>query len=370
MNATDEVIVVQPTASGSALNSSRDPCRQTEILANVREIIPDPALNVELPIVHVTIMRSNILKMLISEFKNSALLHSQVEFFLISDTGDIEEGRGTGLTREILCLFWREFYTALSVGGTEKVPSIRHDYQRSEWASIARIIVFGYKEVGQFPLNISRVFFASCLFGEEVIPDSCLIDSFKLYVSRDEQEVLEKCFDAEFNPEDEDLLDFLSAYKCYRVPKRDTIQVTVKELAHQELIQKPRYVANVWLLELNTLTSEREFRDLESLITMYEAKKPSAKKVIKLLDVIITKEDERECFEYLKRYIKSLDDTALGALLQFLTGSNIITVQKYLFLSPLWKEWPVDPLHIHVGPYWKCLVPIKATTSCPRNSPA
>eukprot|EP00794_Sanderia_malayensis_P002217 gene2217-2525_t len=65
----------------------------------------------------------------------------------------------------------------------------------------------------------------------------------------DEQEVVDKCFEEKFYPE-EDLLDFLSAYKCNRQPNKDTIEVMVRELAHQELIQKPRYVANVSISEL------------------------------------------------------------------------------------------------------------------------
>ena len=211
MFPTGEIDVMEQPCTSSAFIQSIRSCEQAEMQSNIRDISPVPTFNMDLPTVHVAIMRSNILKMLISEFQNSALLHSQVELLLINDSGAVEEGCGIGLTREVLCLFWREFYTALSVDGSEKVLAIRHDYQRSEWVSIARIVMFGYKEVGHFPRNTSRAFFASCIVGEEVIPDSCWIDSFKLYMSKDEQEVLNKCFQEAFDPEDEDILDFLSA---------------------------------------------------------------------------------------------------------------------------------------------------------------
>ena len=38
---------------------------------------------------------------------------------------------GGGVTRLILSLFWKEFSILLDIGAAEKVPSIRHDYQKN-----------------------------------------------------------------------------------------------------------------------------------------------------------------------------------------------------------------------------------------------
>ena len=85
----------------------------------------------------VLVPRSNILNTMVEEFKDPRILHDIVTFALIADNGNPEIGRGAGVTREILSLFWREFSISLAIGAAEKVPSIRHDYQKNHWLSIA-----------------------------------------------------------------------------------------------------------------------------------------------------------------------------------------------------------------------------------------
>ena len=47
------------------------------------------------------------------------------------------------------------------------MPCIRHDYQKSEWLSVARIITFGFEEENYFSLFLSRV--CVCLYGKEMM---------------------------------------------------------------------------------------------------------------------------------------------------------------------------------------------------------
>ena len=42
------------------------------------------------------------------------------------------------------------------------------------------------------------------------------MESFKSHVSQDESKVLDKALGNDFNPKDEDLLDLLSYFKCYK----------------------------------------------------------------------------------------------------------------------------------------------------------
>ena len=66
--------------------------------------------------------------------------------------------------REIMTMFWQQFFMSLSTGATEKVPSVRHDYQHQEWKAIGKILVYGYREIKYFPVTLSGVFIGSCLF--------------------------------------------------------------------------------------------------------------------------------------------------------------------------------------------------------------
>lgn len=61
---------------------------------------------------------------------------------------------------------------------------------------------------------------------------------------------------------------------------------------------------------------------------MYDEKRPTSKKVAKLFTATPTNDCERECFSHLKRFVKSLDDNVICVFLQFVTGSNIITVNQ------------------------------------------
>ena len=145
----------------------------------------------------------------------------------------------------------------------EKVPSIRHDHQTCEWVSVTRILTFGFKEEGYFLLFLSRAFIATCLFGDDSITAECLLDSFEAYISKDEQETMNKCLSGDFDPKD--VLDLLSSYNCYRNPTKENIRLTLEELAHQELLQKPQYIANVWNQELESLKGFPEFSHFQSL---------------------------------------------------------------------------------------------------------
>ena len=67
---------------------------------------------------------------------------------------------------------------AQTVGTQEKVPAIRHDYQRADLKAIFRILMCGYIKERYFPLPLSRAFVALCLFGEESITSDFLLSSF------------------------------------------------------------------------------------------------------------------------------------------------------------------------------------------------
>ena len=144
---------------------------------------------------------------MIDIFRDPSILEYEVDFTIIGHAGIEEEGKGSGVLREVLTSFWYECFSSLTVGALQKVPSVRHDYQKGEWEAIGRLIVYGY--------------------------------SFA-----DESKVLEKALGNDLDPQDEDLLDLLSNFNCYKSPAKTNIFNIVHELAHQELVQKPRYIAD------------------------------------------------------------------------------------------------------------------------------
>ena len=205
------------------------------------------------------------------------------------------------------------------------MPAIRHDYQRAEWQAIARILKYGYIKERYFPLPLSRAFVALCLFGEESITSDFLLSSFRLYISEDERETLEKCLEESFDDDNDDVFDFLSNYKCYRTPTKENILQIVSELAHQEIIQKPRYVTNCWAPILKPLIAFPNFQSLVTLENLYDIKRPTAKKIVKLIKLEPVTDQVQQCLDHFKKYIRSLQGSSLSVFLQFITGSDIIS---------------------------------------------
>lgn len=273
----------------------------------------------------VTVHRSTMRKDLIEIFSDPNISNCLLDVNVIDANGHPEDGRGKGVLLDILTEFWQDFFTSLTVGSGEKIPFIRHDLQKPEWETIARILVYGYKTVKYFPLKLSHLFFASCLFGEESITPDFLLASFRQYIAAEDREVLDTCLSDAFDANDKDAIEFLSTFKCFRVPNKDNIRRIIMELAHQELVQKPRYVLNSWAPIVNSLRCDYTFQTLEGLKELYDSKRPTAKKINNLFRAEPSSEAERQSLEHLKRFVKTLEGKALAKFLHFCTGSDVIT---------------------------------------------
>ncbi|KXJ07648.1 hypothetical protein AC249_AIPGENE27721, partial [Exaiptasia diaphana] len=77
-----------------------------------------------------------------SSTQNERVILDIVHF--TNSRGEEEVGRGSGLERDLFSSFWKEIYESLMTGETERVPGIRHDFQRPHWEAIGRILIKGY----------------------------------------------------------------------------------------------------------------------------------------------------------------------------------------------------------------------------------
>ena len=65
------------------------------------------------------------------------------------------------------------------------------------------------------------------------------------------------------NQIDDNLLEFLVTYKCFRLPSHKTVRTTVMELAQRELIQRPCYIATCWASVVDTLNTHGSFHSVK-----------------------------------------------------------------------------------------------------------
>ena len=77
----------------------------------------------------------------------------------------LEEGEGSGVTRDCFTEFWTDFYDTCTLGGDVKVLFIRHEYQSEEWQAIARILVVGWRVARYFPVKLATPFLEEALYG-------------------------------------------------------------------------------------------------------------------------------------------------------------------------------------------------------------
>lgn len=161
----------------------------------------------------------------------------------------------------------------MAVGATAKVPVIRHDYQKDQWKAIARILVYGYCKEGIFPISLSTVFVASCILGEDCLSDEMLLQAFT-----------------------------------------------------------SSYVANSWSPVLQSLRARSSFQNVANILAFYEDKKPTPKKVIKMLDASPENDAQRISLEHLTRFIKSLGSN-VAAFLLFTTGASVMLDGQKLKVS-------------------------------------
>ena len=140
--------------------------------------------------------------------------------------------------------------------------------------------MYGFQFAGYVPVCRSPVSLASCMYGEEPITEEELLTAFTNYVTADDREVLAKCLSDDFDSQDDDLLEWLSSYTSLKLPTKENIKALLAELAHQERIQKPRYIAQCWSPIISTLKTHPNFWSVKSMKELFLDMKPTAKRVI------------------------------------------------------------------------------------------
>ena len=227
------------------------------------------------------------------------------------------------MVRNVLCSSFNEFLTSYSVGCDEVIPAIRHKMLKEHWQAVARIILYGIW-MAYFPLKLSQTFMISCLFGEEHVTIKMLVVSFQNDLSSKERQCSEKILKEYKEGNQEDLLEVLSAYNCFKKPSKDSLFPILQELGHQELLQKPKYIANAFAEVFRYCPQlQNPFPRPKELSEFYKERAPTSLTVVKALKVNDLTDIQRSVLHFLQGFIKSLNQKDLCRFLKFVTGGNI-----------------------------------------------
>ena len=90
--------------------------------------------------------------------------HSTLKVTTVLPNGKEEIGEDSAsVARDALTEIWKEFYNRCTVRNRFRVPTIRHDMQKVQRQTIAKILCLGFCQVEYFPLYIAPPFLTCAL---------------------------------------------------------------------------------------------------------------------------------------------------------------------------------------------------------------
>lgn len=261
--------------------------------------------------------RGNIFKELVEAVRHREINFQSVQIEMILPNGKSEQAEDIGgVLRDCISEFFRDFYETCTMGANYKVPALRHDFQNEEWSAIGKIIRESFLSESYFPIKLAPAFVKNCL-GQEVEDDEVL-QNFIKYVSSSDATLLKNALNDFEKVDMEELKEFCSNYDAKWIPSKNNFGTLIIQIAREELIQKPAFVKECISPHLLVLKDQLH---LEVLYSKYDT---TDKNIIALLDIDekITTE-QKQIFNYLKRYIKESDQKIKSAFLRFCTGSDL-----------------------------------------------
>ncbi|KAI4881305.1 hypothetical protein NFI96_029920, partial [Prochilodus magdalenae] len=225
----------------------------------------------------VEVRRGNCLSDMMGAFIDPTIMDKEVSIHMKLPNGGLEVGVGSGVFRDCLSEFWSEFYNRCTLGTDVKAPFLRHEFQTSEWQAVARVLLKGWVAEKYFPIHLPLPFLEQALYGTVY---SSVTESFMLYISKHDREVLQHALNNFESVDQDSLLDILDSYECHRMPTEENLGPLLTQLGHKALIQMPMFVIQCWRPVLKDLAKTLS---PQKLVEIIEERVPSPKKVKELL---------------------------------------------------------------------------------------
>lgn len=277
-------------------------------------------------VLNISLHRGHVLTELLDEFISINLTNSMnvvinIEMFLSNGQKELGLDAG-GVFRDALSEFWNSFYEGCTNGTNFKVPLIREDYNKAKWEAVAKIIYVGWKQEKYFPIKLSPIFMQNCILNQ-IPPNEKLIENFLNIVSESEREVIKSGIENFDETDFDELLETLNNFDGRRTPNKENFKDIIYDIAHKEIIQKPKYIIDCWEPFLANVM------DITTLNSLYEKCEPKPKNIMNILEVADNlNSEESTVFNFLKKFIRESEKSVLEKFLRFCTGADLITDRK------------------------------------------
>ncbi|XP_026018002.1 uncharacterized protein LOC113018822 [Astatotilapia calliptera] len=274
----------------------------------------------------VLIRRIKVVEDLLVVFKDKSIMTVTLKMDFVNERG-IDDA---GVSREVYTAFWEQFVEQCE-GETERVPRLRPDFCEAEWQAVGQIWVKGFLDHGVFPVRLSKAFILACIHGIDSVSIDILMTSFLNYVAPVERSAVENALQGTMGESDEeDLLDLFTRMGSHSLPPKNNMQLAIERMAHKAILQEPKYIVDCFSTPMAGL--QQKLSDKERVLSLYETKKATGKRVLQLFETtnMVLSQRERITFKYLQHYVKTADETKAEKILRFCTGSSVICVDKIL----------------------------------------
>jgi hypothetical protein len=193
------------------------------------------SLNSETPSMRITLHRANLFDEMIIQFKDPSILDYPLNYSMVNERGRDEDG----VARDVYTVFWNESLDRAAEGAELRIPSLSPRWQEDEWKAVGRILAKGWMDQGYFPVRLAPAFTTALLFGEHAVSMKTLFESFRMYLSQSERDVIDKALNEDLDGESQDeLLDILDRLGVKIVPKRENLKAVLLQAAHKQIWQQ------------------------------------------------------------------------------------------------------------------------------------
>ncbi|XP_035805800.1 uncharacterized protein LOC118470554 [Amphiprion ocellaris] len=273
-----------------------------------------------------SIRRIKVVEDLLAVFMDSSLMNVTLKMDFVNEKA-LDDA---GVSREIYTAFWEQFLEQCE-GEAERVPRLRPDFGEDEWQAIGRIWVKGLLDHGVFPVRISKAFILACIYGIDSVDADTLMTSFLNNLPPLERAAVEKALQGSMEESDEeDLLDLFVRMGSHCLPPKNNIKPAIQTMAHKVILQEPKYIVDCFSTPMALI--QRKLSNRESVLSLYESKKATGKRVSQLLETtkMVLSQREQTTFNHFQRYVKNADQVQAEKILRFCTGSSVICTDKIM----------------------------------------
>uniref|UniRef100_A0A1A8BJE9 Si:ch73-30l9.1 n=1 Tax=Nothobranchius kadleci TaxID=1051664 RepID=A0A1A8BJE9_NOTKA len=215
----------------------------------------------------------------------------------------------------------------------ERVPRLRPDFSEAEWQAVGRIWVKGFLDHGGMPAKLSLSFILACINGIDNVDAETLMSSFLNYLPPIERSAVEKALQGTMEESDqEDLMDLFTRMGSHSLPPQNGMKSAIEMMAHKATLQEPKFVVDCFSTPVSHV--KLKLPDKDSVLNLYELKKPTGKRVMQLLETAkaVLSQREQATFYHLQRCVRTADQAKAEKILRFCTGSSVPCTYVYIYV--------------------------------------